>query len=87
MLVSEEKEMRKERRQPPPIPSGPLKFLTRREAARELRMSLATLDRAISRGELKAKKHGHSTFVMASEIDRYIAQWPDIKPRAADGAR
>jgi hypothetical protein len=31
---------------------------------------------------LKAKKHGHSTFVMASEIDRYIKQWPDVEPRA-----
>lgn len=78
--------MRKQQRRQPPTPSGPLKFLTRKEAARELRMSLATLDRAISRGDLKAKKHGHSTFVMASEIERYIAQWPDVQPRAGNGA-
>ncbi|MBO4224193.1 hypothetical protein GRB70_17395 [Bradyrhizobium neotropicale] len=49
-------------------------------------MSLAKLDRVIARGELRAKKHGHSTFVMASEIERYIAQWPDVKPRAERGA-
>ena len=56
-------------------------FLTRKEAARELRVSLATLDRIIGRGQLKAKKHGHSTFVMASEIDRYINDLPDLQPR------
>jgi hypothetical protein len=36
---------------------------------------------------LKAKKHGHSTFVMTSEIDRYIENWPDIEPRAERAAR
>jgi excisionase family DNA binding protein len=59
----------------------PPKFLTRKEAAQELRISLAKLDRVIARGDLKAKKHGHSTFVMASEIDRYIEQLPDVTPR------
>ncbi|WP_409334800.1 helix-turn-helix domain-containing protein [Bradyrhizobium neotropicale] len=68
------------------LPSLLVRFLTRKEAARELRMSLAKLDRVIARGELRAKKHGHSTFVMASEIERYIAQWPDVKPRAERGA-
>jgi excisionase family DNA binding protein len=73
-------------RSQPPVPAGGAKFLTRKEAARELRISLAKLDRVISRGELKAKKHGHSTFVMASEIERYINDLPDIVPRD-DGAR
>jgi hypothetical protein len=36
---------------------------------------------------LKAKKHGHSTFVMASEVERYIKDLPDLKPRAERGAR
>src|SRR6516225_2490509 len=69
-----------------PAPTQRL-FLTRRETAIELRMSLAKLDRVIARGELKAKKHGHSVVVMASEITRYIEQWPDVKPRAVRGAR
>jgi len=69
-----------------PAPTQRL-FLTRREAAIELRMSLAKLDRVIARGELKAKKHGHSVVVMASEITRYIEQWPDVQPRAIRGAR
>ena len=47
-----------------PAPTQRL-FLTRREAAIELRMSLAKLDRVIARGELTAKKHGHSVVVMA----------------------
>jgi hypothetical protein len=69
-----------------PAPTQRL-FLTRWEAAIELRMSLAKLDRVIARGELKAKKHGHSVVVMASEIMRYIEQWPDVQPRAVRGAR
>ena len=74
--------MIKRRRQPPPVPASGLRFLTRKEAARELRVSLATLDRMIGRGHLRAKKLGHSTFVMASEIDRYIEELPDVIPRA-----
>ena len=67
--------------------SSSLPFYTRKEAARELRMSLATLDRAIARGDLKAKKRGYSTFVMAREIARYIESWPDVKPSAPNEAR
>jgi hypothetical protein len=79
----------KARRQEPPMPqSSAPKFLTRKEAARELRISIAKLDRLIGSRKLKAKKHGHSTFVMASEIDRYIEELPDIEPRASrSGAR
>jgi hypothetical protein len=31
----------------------------------------------LASGDLKAKKHGHSTFGMASEIAPYIEAWPD----------
>lgn len=62
-------------------------FLTRQEAAATLRCSLAKLDRCIASGDLRAKKHGHSTFVMASEIERYISQWPNVKPRTERIAR
>jgi excisionase family DNA binding protein len=74
-------------RSPPPVPESGLTFLTRKEAARELRVSVATLDRLIGRGQLKAKKHGHSTFVMASEVERYIRELPDVQPRASGDAR
>lgn len=69
-------------RSPPPVPAAGMTFFTRKEAARELRISLATLNRIIGRGQLKAKKHGHSTFVMATEVRRYIDNLPDIEPRA-----
>ena len=68
-------------RSSPPVPASGLSFLTLKEAARELRISLAKLDRKIGRGQLKAKKHGHSTFVMATEVQRYIENLPDIEPR------
>jgi excisionase family DNA binding protein len=68
----------------PPIST--LLFLTRKEAAKALRMSLATLDRRIAHGDLKAKKHGRATLVLPEEITRYLENLPDIEPRA-DGAR
>ncbi len=61
-------------------------FLTRKEAARELRVSVTTLDRMIVRGALKAKKHGHSTIILPTEIERYIEQLPDLSPSAPNGA-
>jgi hypothetical protein len=68
------------------LPLSLVRFLRRKETARELRMSLAKLDRVIARGELRAKKHGHAVVVMPGEIERYIEQWPDVKPRAERGA-
>jgi excisionase family DNA binding protein len=44
----------------------------RKEAARMLSVSLTTLDRAISRGDLVAKKYGARTLVPRIEIDRYL---------------
>ena len=68
---------------PTPVPmASQLPFYTRKEAARELRMSVTKLDRVIASGELKAKRHGHAVVVMRSEIERYIEQWPDVEPRA-----
>jgi len=63
--------------QPPPTAL----FFTRKEAAGALRISVGKLDQIIGQGKLKAKKHGHSTFVMRSEIERYVEQWPDARPR------
>ncbi|TAI60402.1 helix-turn-helix domain-containing protein [Bradyrhizobium sp. Leo170] len=72
----------KMQQQPVTAPSE-LPFLTRKEAALALRMSVTKLDRVIARGDLRAKKHGHAVVVMASEITRYIEEWPDVKPRAS----
>ena len=74
------KNTRKARQQPPVAepPANLLRFLTRKEAARELRMSVTKLDRVIASGELKAKRHGHAVIVMRSEIERYIEAWPDV---------
>lgn len=44
----------------------------RKEAAQLLGISLATIDRAISRGDLVAKKYGSRTLVPRVEIDRYL---------------
>lgn len=67
----------------PNDPPWHVPFLTRKEAARALRISLAKLDRVIARGELRAKKHGHSVMVQPAAITRYIEQLPDVKSRAA----
>ena len=63
------------------VPSQ-LPFLTRKEAARQLRISVTTLDRFIVDGRLKAKKHGHAVVVLSSEVERYIREMPDLQPRA-----
>jgi hypothetical protein len=47
-----------------------------------LQISLATLDRVIASGKLKAKKHGHATVVMRREIERNIEDRPDVKTLA-----
>ena len=70
-------------RSPPPASESELTFLTRKEAARDLRISVTTLDRFIADGRLKAKKHGHAVVVMLSEVERYISDLPDLQPRAA----
>jgi hypothetical protein len=69
-------------RSPPPVPVSGLTFLTRKEAARELRVSLARLDRIIGRGQLKTMKRGHATIVMPDEINRYLENLPDVTPRS-----
>jgi excisionase family DNA binding protein len=42
--------------------------LTRKEAAKLLGISLSTLDRAIARGDLKAKKYGSRVLLFVSEL-------------------
>jgi excisionase family DNA binding protein len=43
------------------------------KAARELGLSITTVDRAIKRGDLVAKKYGSRVLVPRAEIERYLA--------------
>lgn len=56
-------------------------YLTRKEAAHTLRISLSTLGRIIRDQKLQAKKNGHSTVITRAAIDTYIATLPDWRPR------
>lgn len=49
-------------------------MLTRPETARELRVSLATLDRLVGRGELPVVRVGGRTLVRAADLRRFIAE-------------
>jgi excisionase family DNA binding protein len=55
--------------------------LTRKEAAKLLGISLATLDRAIARGDLKAKKYGARTLLLSSELERFLGELPERAPQ------
>jgi len=46
--------------------------LRRKEAARELGLSVRTIDRAIKRGDLLAKRYGARVLVPRAEIERYL---------------
>jgi len=52
---------------PPPL------AVPRKETARELGLSITTVDRAIKRGDLVAKKYGARVLVPRAEIERYLA--------------
>jgi excisionase family DNA binding protein len=59
----------------------------RNEAARALGLSIRTVDRAIKRGDLHAKRYGARVLVPTAEIERYLATLSDTggneKPRPA----
>ena len=69
-------------RRPPPVPRIRVYIFDAQGSRARIENFACTLDRIIGRGPLKAKKHGHSTFVMATEVQRYIQNLPDIEPRA-----
>jgi excisionase family DNA binding protein len=60
--------------------------IPRKEAARALSLSLSTLDRAIRRGDLKAKKYGTRVLVPNAEIDRYLKQLDEAGATPPDGS-
>jgi excisionase family DNA binding protein len=51
---------------------GPPLALRRKETARALGLSITTVDRAIKRGDLVAKKYGSRVLVPQVEIERYL---------------
>jgi excisionase family DNA binding protein len=55
--------------------------LHKKEAARLTKLSMASIDRAIARGELKTKKYGKRTLIMRSELARFLDALPD-QPRS-----
>jgi excisionase family DNA binding protein len=63
--------------QSPPQAAIAPRAVGRKEAAKALGLSLATVDRAISRGDLVAKKYGTRTLVPVVEIERYLARLED----------
>jgi excisionase family DNA binding protein len=61
--------------------TGPPLALHRKEAARHIGLSVASLDRAIARGEIKVKKYGKRTLIRTEELERYLNALPDQPPR------
>jgi len=53
------------------------------EAARLAGLSLASVDRAIARGELKTKKYGKRTLILKTELARFLDGLPDQPPSKA----
>jgi excisionase family DNA binding protein len=66
--------MARQRNKPEEKAMSPPLAVSRKEAAKALSLSVPTLDRAISRGDLVAKKYGSRTLVPVSEIERYLAR-------------
>jgi excisionase family DNA binding protein len=50
--------------------------LARRDAAKALGLSISTIDRLITKGDLVAKKFGQRVLVPAEEIERYQSRAP-----------
>jgi excisionase family DNA binding protein len=46
--------------------------VSREEAAKTLGLGMRTVDRAISRGELKVYRHGRRVLLSMEEIQRYL---------------
>lgn len=53
----------------------------RKEAAVLTGLSTASIDRAIARGQLKAKKYGKRSILLLSEVERFLHELPDQQPK------
>jgi excisionase family DNA binding protein len=58
----------------------PALAIPRREVARTLSLSLSTVDRAIKRGDLRAKKYGTRVMVPIKEVERFAGLDKDDPP-------
>ena len=58
--------------------------IRRKEAAIELGLSITTIDRAIKRGDLRAKKYGSRVLVPRTEIVRYLEKLLEAGPLPED---
>jgi excisionase family DNA binding protein len=56
---------------------GKLRALRRKEAAELLGISVRTLDRAIARGDVKAKRYGSRLLLPMSELERFLGGLPE----------
>ena len=51
--------------------------LSKRDAAKSLSLSIASIDRMLSRGAIRARKIGGRTLSLKSEIERILNEAPD----------
>lgn len=58
----------------PPKPKSETKYLTRKETARRLKVSLVTLTDWVNRGKLKAYKIGGRVLFRENEVEEALAQ-------------
>jgi hypothetical protein len=56
------------------------KVLSRKEAAQAASVSLATIDRAVSSGQLPVKKHGWRTLILEGDLARFVGGLPGKDP-------
>ena len=69
-------------RHPPPAPPAePPNYLTRRETARRLRISLVTLNDWVNRGRIRAHKIGGRVLFRDSDVEAALHRIVPIKSR------
>ena len=61
--------------------------LNRKEAAKLTGLSIATIDRAIARGDLRVKKYGTRSLILRSEVERFLNTLEDRPPTRTPNAK
>lgn len=56
---------------------------SRETASAETTISEDILDRAIKKGDLKAKKLGRRVLILPSDLDEYLRSLPDVEAKAS----
>jgi predicted DNA-binding transcriptional regulator AlpA len=51
--------------------------LSKRDAAKSLSLSIASIDRMLARGAIRARKIGNRTVILKSEVERVLNEAPD----------